>query len=314
MPAQNKRKRKRIGGRIGGKKNTDLRKYSYITFFILVFLVYFYIKFTSEFWNGKTKLMVVYPKIDGDVETVMFDGFNEEIVVVTVPGDAQVDVAYNLGLWRLKSVWKLGENEGLGGELLATSMIKHFKFPVDVWSDEEFRGIVEGNALHAARSVIISRNSGLKFADRLKLALFSISVSNTKRATLNLAETSYLRKEILSDGEEGYSISSKMSSKLMSLFSDPVILNKDPKIFVKNASGEQDISKTLSETIEVLGAKVSLVENHQMTDDDCIIVANDEYVANKISRLLGCVIEKDEVWNGGFDVQVIIGKKFAKRF
>src|SRR5258708_3353297 len=101
---------------------------------VLSFLLYFATR--TKYWDGKHKLVLAISDSNGDVQLDVFDPVSSQITKIQIPGSTEVDVAHQLGIWRLKVVPKLGEKEGEGPDILPLTITKHFKFPVYAWGEE----------------------------------------------------------------------------------------------------------------------------------------------------------------------------------
>src|SRR3972149_6326651 len=99
----------------------------------LILIAFFF--FNTKLWKLNQKLGLVINSPDGNVVVMSIDKQNEDITIIEIPATTQLDVARQLGSWRAKSIWTLGENEKLGGALLRETIVKNFHFPVLGWAD-----------------------------------------------------------------------------------------------------------------------------------------------------------------------------------
>src|SRR3990167_6129084 len=100
----------------------------------------------------------------------------EKLVVFEIPANTQIETSRGYGQWFAGSLWKLGEQEKLRGELLRESVQKSLGLPVDGWIEER------GEALFAPRKLGVMSalfealtttriKSNLTFFDRLHLLM-----------------------------------------------------------------------------------------------------------------------------------------------
>lgn len=275
------RKRRRYKSKNKTKKRPVLFKFL-VTLFIIVSAVGF-ILFKSEFWDGKNRLSVVITGDGGDVRITTFDPRLKEITDIVIPGNTQVEVSRSLGRLPIKNVWAVAENEGLGGELLAETVTSYFKFPVYVWANWQAIGFSDTSPFSIGKAVFVPYKTNLKIGDRFRLALFSIGVTNSKRASINLDETGYITKTKLVDGEEGYIVTGSFPTELLAVFSDPEISEELVNVIIRNASGDQLVAQEFGEVLEVLGAKVVSIEKLEPETVNCNLVGSDAQIVKKVA-------------------------------
>ncbi|OGM15345.1 hypothetical protein A2V56_03295 [Candidatus Woesebacteria bacterium RBG_19FT_COMBO_42_9] len=268
---------------------------------------------SSNHFAGENKLTITSPIGEGDVLVVTFDRKVGEVTSIKIPGDTEVSVAGQLGNWRIKSVWQLGINEGVGGRLLAETVTKNFKFPVNAWTDSQGLGLMEESLAARLKAVFYPYDTNLGLGDKISLALFSLGVRNFDRVEVDLSDSSYLKKTRLKDGNEGYMITSSMPQNLIVVFADSEMAVFGVRIILKNFSGDKTLSNDVAGVLEVLGGKVAASVDEQAEDKDCEVLAKKEIFAQKISRLFDCQIINEDP-EGNFDLEVRVGRQFAKRF
>lgn len=309
MPAQRRRKLRR---KIAVKKGR-VKLFAYAMVFALITFPLLYLLTARELFRGGSKLSVAIQDKDGDVIISTFDPVNEEITNITIPRNTQVDVARGLGVWKLGSVWELGENEGLSGRLLAETITYHLKFPVGAWAAWPALGFTHRSPLDALRAVFAPYKTNLKIGDRVAISLFAAQVPNTKRVDINLAETSYLKKTELIDGEEGYVPLETFAPALSAIFADPEISGKTFVVVIKDATAQGSEAYEIGKLLEVLGAKVASIVKEERQDIDCEVLGKEEKQAKKVARLLNCRVNP-EALSGSFDLEIKLGEKFSERF
>src|SRR3989344_5653706 len=102
-----------------GKNNKKRSKiYVYLFLIILGVSLFLYFVTSRKYWDGEGRLTLAVQKLDGDVNIVTFDPKTSEIFNIRIPGSTEVEVANQLGVWKLKSVWELSMQENLEGSLL----------------------------------------------------------------------------------------------------------------------------------------------------------------------------------------------------
>jgi len=243
----------------------------------------------TRYWNGKDKINVVEQKGDGNVSVKVYDPKLEEMVTLIIPGETEVSVSRNLGVLRLKNVWQLGVNEKIGGDLLAQTVTKNFLFSVFLWRGSD-------------------GSTNIPFGDRLLIWIFEKRTKNLQKTEIDLGKSQFVRKLKLSDGEIGYKLPGAISERLTVYFVDNDFVESPPKVYIKDATGTFGVSENVGRAIEVMGGKIVTIERAQTDDSDCLVRGK---LAKKIDRVFDCKVDKG---TSNFDLEIVLGKSFAKRF
>lgn len=308
MPAR-KRRLSRLKSK--NKKRFNLK----VPVVILLALSFFpiYLFKTSYFWDGKNKTSIVINQANGDIRISIFDPKLAEIINLDIPANTEVEVARRLGRIQIKNVWQLGENEGLDGRLLSETLTYHFRFPVSAWADHNANGLSEAKLGSIINAVLMPYKTNLGMGDKVRIALFSLGVKNLNRVEINLAESSYLKKTVLTSGEEGYLLGGSFPERLLIYFADSQISAVGATVLISDATSSPDTAEKLGEIIEVLGAKVAAIESEEVKDFDCDVMGKNPVVVEKVAKLFSCT-ETKESTRGNFDLEITIGEKFFERF
>lgn len=288
------------------KREKGHRNKSWLPFFVVIAVTVFGIWFfilSPHFWNGKDKVAVAVRRTNGDASVIVFDPRLEEITTLTIPGDTEVNVARNLGTLRLKNVWQLGLNEGVGGKLLAETLTNNFKFVTFLWADSD--------PTAGLKFLFVPGKTNVSFRDRLSLVVFASKVGNSGRSEINLGSSLFLQKGKLSDGDIGYIIPGDLSERLTIYFSDYSLVEGNVRVFIKDGTGKYGTANEFGKIIEIMGAKVVAIDKKDLSDTDCSVIGGTKELAQKISRVFSC---KESV-SGEKDVLTIeLGTAFTKRF
>lgn len=306
MPAQKRRKHK--------KSIKPLFERIYFVVFIIAIILFLglFLAFKTDKWNSKHKVILAVRNIDNSLNIIVFDPQLEEIYDIAVPENTEIEVAGGYGVWKVKSLWDLGKQEGLSGDLLARSVIMGLKIPVYAWADNEALGLAYPKPRNFLTSLFSPYETNLLFGDKLRLFLFSSKVKNTKRVKLDLGETAYLEKMTLSDGEKGYKVSDLQPQSITAIFSEQALSSDVVRFSIKDSTGKNMAAKVAS-LIEVLGGKVSLVETQSGFDGLCILKAKNEEILEILKKVFEC---EENILDEGqsFDVDLTLGSKFSERY
>ena len=270
--------------------------------FLLILGIYLFIIITTKYWNGRDKFNFVFKGAGESIEVLVLDPRLSEITVLTIPGDTEVEVARNYGTLRLKNVWQLGVNEKLGGELLSSTVMKNFLFPVFLWTDTDIS--------IPFKFVFFPGKTNIPFGDRLNAALFVLKIGRSERTEIDLAKSQFLRKETLRDGQPGYRGGGVISERLTIYFADEDFSQGSLRIYFRDAGGVFGVAEKMGEILEVMGGKVIAVDKAEVSDSDCEVSGN-ELAARKVANLFSCRVVKDQAES---DIEIKMGKRFAERF
>ncbi len=308
-PAQRRKKRAKRKARKNGKNS-----YIKLLFIFLVpLLIFLLITLQTRFWTSSAKTSLVISKKSGEVVISVFDPGLEKITNIIIPKNAEVDVARQLGRWKLGSVRELGENEDLEGKLLAETIVKHFKLPVAAWADAPASGFADGDILGIVKASLLPYKTNLGMGDRLKLGLFSIRINNLKRENIDFSEGNILKKVTLIGGEEGYILAGRLPNYIIALFSNPNISSEGAVVVILDATGKANVAEEMGEVVEVMGVKLANIKKEEVDDFDCEVKGKDKELLEEIAQVFSCKKLK-EIPEGNFDLEIRIGRDFSRRF
>ena len=277
-----------------------------LAFLLIVILFLFF--WQRRTWVGDSKLTLAV----NDRNRVLlgvFDPQTSEITTIIIPGSTQVDVSRRLGEMRVSSVWKLGQDENLMGRLLSETITKNFRIPTNYWADGFASGFLGKGSIFSA--LFRKYRTNLSFSDRLRLFFFSLKVKEFKRTEIDLSKTTFLKEKKLIDGEMGYVVNELVPQRIMILASDNLIVKRDLKILLTNATGDVNISEDIGRIIEAMGTKIASVENTKKEEIDCVVTGEDKEIVKRFVLLFGC---QPKTGRGNFDIEFKFGTKFADRF
>jgi hypothetical protein len=218
-----------------------------------------------------------------------------------------------MGVWRIGSLWELGESEGMRGELLSNTVSKSLGLPVEHWGDTPMLGFASGK-VGVIKALVYGGRSSLSFKDRIKLGWFAIRVSGGDIFDVDLAQSGYLSYTEISGGDEGYRARSKLPERVRALFSVPEVSSEGLKIAVVNETGDYGYGRHISGVVDGLGGRVLSSRDGDGEDGDCRITYEVEsQTLLVLSQVLGCESQRRDV-EGSFDLEVWMGKDFVKRF
>ena len=294
-------------------KRKKLSLLPFLLFFVILIFVLFIFFLKTSTWDSKGKFILAINGKDSVLVSV-FDPKTGTIVSVSIPQNAQVAAAGELGTWKLGSLWELGHNEKQEGNLLAKTVTKNFAFPVYAWGDYKAAGFTGRKFAEILPAILGSYKTSLKIGDRMRLGLFVLGAGPSKRTVIDLADVNEsLKRETFLDGSEGFVIKGSVPDRIIALFSDEVTAAKNYKAgFVLKSKRIKSID-AVSRVIEVMGIKSASIVKDNPEDVNCIVTGEDKKLVKSIALVLGCVGQEKKI-EGSFDIEVILGEQFNKYF
>ncbi len=266
----------------------------------------------TELWDGKQKLAVAVPETNG-VAVLLFDPQYQELITIHIPKHTEVDVSHRLGIWKIESIWELGKESGVPGELLADSITKHFHFPTTAWADTTALGLASGKPGDLYKAIFGLYKTNLTHGDRFLMAWFSFRLPNSQKREIYLENTGYLRKTLLADGEEGYRKIDPLPQNVLALFADSDIAKSSTFVEIEDRTGDRDVSNNVKQVVEVLGAKILAINTQSEKEEDCIVEGKNGIILQRLAQVFRCDVIQSEDSDSGV-VHITLGTKFAQRF
>jgi len=311
-------KRKLMGTNLSVSKSTKpTKKRSWkipaiIGFIILLVFVLFYFLGVRN-WNGHSKIAVAVQEVTGNVIIVIIDPSSSSISKFDIPSETEVQAANQLGTWKIGSITKLGRDKKLKEGFLKNTVIKSFNFPIDFESDESFLNLTSGNLVKEMQSLTKTSSSSFSLLDRIRIAVFSLQVSDTARFDTDLSKTSELERVQLVDGSLGFRVTETIPTNIESYFTIQDNLKQMFNVLINNGTGSNFYAALLGKAIEVIGVNVASIQNVPLSNSDCTVTGLSKDMVFKIAQVFSCQTKLSKPSNN-FDIQIDLGSKFKDRF
>lgn len=261
----------------------------------IIFLgIIFYVFAQTSRWDGNSKLTYVVLK-DEQVDVVVVDPMYKEVTTIVIPGDTLVEMARGLGETKIKNVYNIGVNEGLDGQLLYETTTYSLALPAYHYVYDNGQNFGSDSFFEGMKSVFLPSKTDFTLTEKVKLFLFSWTNRDVKRVTINLNQTSYLRKIVLTDGSDGYVKTPFMPQSVQSLFDINDVDGKGEifTITIVNYSGSTVNLDNISSAFASLGGKVISVKQPEETKKSytkdsnrifCELTIKDKKLGSELSR------------------------------
>lgn len=256
------------------------------------------------------------------------------LTVVSIPEETYIEVTRGFGSLRIGAVWKLGEQEKLGGELLKETTQEFLGVPVDGWigiadsklkianSKEEILILKERLT---SWKILTKPREIVKFWQSVKtnLTIFDLvrvwwQVKTTrfdKVQFLDLGQTTALSSLILADGTPAKSADQALlDAATQGLFKDTKLAKEHILIEVLNGTDKQGLANQISRLITDLGGSVVSVSNSPQRLDECQIRGEAEvlksFTGQRLGQVFKCRAFPTKPQDSRADLQIIIGADY----
>jgi hypothetical protein len=278
--------------RIKNKRNKELKIKS-IRGFICLFLVLliFIIVFVLIKISSLKKFIYVN-NINSNAEITIVDPQKYKIVKILIPENTQINSSRGFGVYKISSLWKLGEKEGLSGKLVSESLRRDFLVPLYLWKDED--------------------KTNLNLWQKIKICLLSKGFLNYDTININLIDNRVLKLKKLSDGTGGYIISSKIPESILINFVEDYMAETVSKIEIEDLTGNSETIENISKILGVMGGKITSYSKGFDKDFDCEVIGKDKILVGVVSKTFDCKVSIDTKLS--VDLKIRLGGRFVDRF
>lgn len=271
-------------------------------------------------WITGTRLTVVVASDNPKVYS--YNPQAEKLIVFAIPANTQIETSRGYGQWFVGSLWKLGEQKEVRGELLSESVQKSLGLPVDGWVEER------GEALFAPRKLGVMSalfealtttniKSNLTFFDRLHLLMKVGIVGISARREMDLVATGVLKKETLGDGAVGFSVVPDKAKLAFEDLRDDLVFSEEMKVVIVNASKRSGLANDVGQIATVLGVRIIGAQTSPEKINKCEVRGGKSELkslsARRLIRIFDCT-EMNIKATSPQDLELWLGESFAKRF
>ncbi len=269
------------------------------------------------------------------VMVVSFDP-QGELTILSIPEKTYVEVPHGFGSYRLGATWDLGEQEKMGGELLAETVQELLGVPIDGWV-----GMKNGqlSMTGGKEEILQKKNSLTSWGIFLKpqeivgtlrnlqtnLTIFDLAkvwfwAKNTrfdKIHFLNMDETPALSLLVLADGSQAKTADQTLlDTATKGLFEDTKVVNEQILIEVLNGGEKPGLAAKVARFITNLGGKVVNISNSSEEINQCRLKGEakvrESSTAWQLKRIFNCQVLADKP-DSRADLQIIIGDEYWKK-
>ena len=251
----------------------------------------------------------------------------ENLTVIKIPQKTYIEVTRGFGLYKIESVYPLGELEERGGELLAETVQEFLGISIEGYlrirsrldalgsrSDKE--EIIELKRKITSWRVFFKEDLETNFSlwDIVKIWLNLKKISAGKIRFIDLEERMVLTEFSLLDGGVGKKGDPLLIDNLLKdFFFEPEIRKEKISVEVLNGTDCSGLGKKAARMITNLGAKVVKVADGEEKVEQCQIKGNEKalksFTSSKIKKIFGC----QEIKSEKEELILIIGADYYRK-
>lgn len=301
------------------KKHKSNRAISYILALIIFILLLgiswrTYGTFKTSVWDGRNRLNLVLNI--NPISLVSFDPGSQTINLLTIPDGTYIEAAGDYGPYRIEKIFPLGELEGRGIELLASSLETYFGLPVDGWlmAEKRWQETSETKRLLSGLIGLAFKEKSLTNLSRWDLVRLWLMVNRTrshKVETVDLGETTVSEEFNLPDDTQAKRVDQERTSRIISnLFTDYQLRQEDLAIVIMNAGGETGLAARAARLVDNIGGRLVEVGDWSEELEECQIkttsITKKTYTAQKLAKVFNCRYKSELEEGGRGDVLIIL--------
>lgn len=292
-----------------------------IVLFLLILVTKLYSAWTNRVWGGEEKITIVVnsqtPKI------YSFDPISQKVTVLELPRSLEIAASHGLGSWFAGSLYELGLQKKMGGELLRTSLQKSLGIPIDAWVASRdgvfFQDEPKAKITFLLQTLLPNSNvaTNLSIIDQLNL-LIKTSSSRVTTKEINPLAFGVIRKKDFGFEEEAYELTSERTNHAFTkYFRDELVFSESKTISIINTTSRAKLAQEISFVISTLGVKVIETKQSDEAVSNCTLKGASHQLssnsARRLTRLFKCEKETSTP-QGPADLELILGEEFSEKF
>lgn len=291
-----------------GKK---FEKQKRIVFFFLAFILFLIfsfslLRFFSSFKKSKIKnfeRIIFLINSEKSLRLVCLD--RDKLITLDLPLNKKIKVIRGFGEYEIGKIYKLGELEGKGNELLAESIQEAFALPIF--------GIIHSGRTTVNEAVIENipkpSKSNFSFFDLIYLWLKVKNISKANEKKLDFPDSTNL------DGKDDFDFQ-KIDLFIANKFKDKKIIEEDLTFAVFNSTQVFGLGAQASRFIINLGGRVVNIDNAK--DNKETIIKSSKKLASSYSvkilqRIFDASFSEEEFDSGRADIGLFLGSDYWKK-
>lgn len=287
--------------------------------------------FRQRIWDGRGRITFALQMLEvdsdsADVYVVSYLPNDERLSVVSFPREMKIETVGGYGLWKVDSIYPLGELEGSGGELLRRSLGQFLGVAIDGWLVLDVGG-VEINRdnvrsfVRAAlgKSILGGARTNFSYWDVVKVWKGIGSVRIDHIDFVDLGRIGVLDEQLQPDGSRVFVVlPERLDEIAQRLFLHPQIISERLTFSVVNSTNHRGLGQRASRIIKNTGGDVvSVSDTSEPLELTTITVTSKELLESYSVKKLAQIFAKAQAKVGDTasrraDVIVTVGEDYWK--
>lgn len=304
------------------KRQLPRRKASTISFRLVILLLFLLLGVGLFFWYRKNGKFGVFDRfnlvIEGNPVTVVsVDQKEHTVTAIKMPDDLYIsEVVPNYGSYKISSVYKVGELDKRGGQVLAWTISDYLGIPIDGY-------LITGQNLNAAvkklflnPKIVFGRASNINFFDRTRIVFAVEQARFDKTYEVDLKKLA--APLVLADGTTALVIEKeKLDDLLAGYFIEPSVRDEDKRVAVINSTAVTGLGNRTARVLTNIGVTVVDVGSKSEDLSRCEVRTAKKYLTLWTTRRIAQVFSCEIVTTGDEEraqVTIVLGQDFAAKF
>lgn len=278
----------------------------------------------QRLWDGQNRLNLVAESHPIFIVSLVP---RKEMTVLLIPDDIFIEAIRGFGFYRVKSIYKLGELEGQGGELLLGSIQEFLGVPLDGHVVMESLKLKVDQDVEMVKKLLLSqiwlllRSSGKTNLSAWDLAAFWWQLKKirpTKITLVNLGQLDACSQTMLADGTRAINVDSERLNQLANqLFEDEKIRTENLALSILNGTDQFGLAKKAARLISNLGGRVVEIGDWREDVPRCELKGVKSkiktYTAQKLKSIFNCQWTGDDLAGHRADLVIILGEDYWQK-
>lgn len=288
---------------------------------VAIFTSKLYYAWKNKIWDGEARITIAL--VSQNPKIYSLDPISQKLTILELPNSLEIDTSHGLGNWFVGSLYELGLQKGMKGELFRTSLQKSLGVPIDAWvtssSDVFFQDRPLAKITPLLQTFLPTSNvsTNLNFIDQLNL-LIKTSEGRITRKEINPLTIGIIRKKDLAFKEEAYELTSERASLAFTKnFRDELVFSEGKTISIINTTSRAKLAQEVSQVVSTLGVKVVQTRQSSQIIEYCTLRGSPEELASnsakRLNRLFKCKKETSAPQEPA-NLELSLGEDFAQEF
>lgn len=290
--------------------------------------------FRKSLWDGKSRLTVALNSTP--ILLASYDPVEKTLNFLAIPPNTYIETIHGYGFYKAESIWRLGELEKHGGELLAGSLQEYLGVPIDVYASINNLEFIINNSEELgdflAEAIMklfrYGGNTNLTRWDLVRLWWGIRGVRFDKTKLIDLGETNAVEEITLPDETRALEPDPLRLDQLVAkLFSDRRIKEEGFSIGVYNNTQYPGLAKKAARIINNIGGQVIEVRDWEIRSEKpqprqtglgkCEVRSEKKsasaYTVRKLIKIFDCQYGGREMGESRVEVAVILGEDYWRK-